>query len=512
MNRCRSEKIALFLDCCFAGAFTSGMTRRTGTDTAGVKEQFNGSGLFVITASDAMQYSFEGGRQVGDLPEPSPFTKALVDGLRTGEADRNEDGVVSMNELFDYPRGPGPSDLAVADADEIGLQPGRRLGDRPEHARPERPVASRGAPGLLKSEDALDRFGALIDLRDVIEGPDRRVAEAGLQALQRLTEDDSRRVAAAAKRLYAEETSRPRPAPRGPRRHAAPVPADPPPAVIAVDPPPPEPVALESAALEGATEPAVTTPPRSTSWWRLPPRSLSPLLRPSDSSPHPGSVKPTRSSTSIPTGAPGLAPAPPEPAAAEPFLPPRRGSLARAEPGLPSRNAVMAEPSPASEAAAPAAATLAATWGRCEQRPREQDTGGAVARTAAERSALRAWRHGPASGHGDRVERRRSIARAAIGTPIWIVSEIRDDPDRIRRGRQALAGRSSRRSPWARDHGFWAVVLVPIAEWVVPAVRVPGGSAYRIVGGNRWVAAAAAGRGRRADRRSRSRVNALSTA
>ena len=102
MNKCRSEKIALFLDCCFAGAFTPGMARRVGVDTAGVKEQFTGSGLFVIAASDAMQYSFEGGRQVGQPPEPSPFTKALVDGLLTGEADRNEDGVVSINELFDY--------------------------------------------------------------------------------------------------------------------------------------------------------------------------------------------------------------------------------------------------------------------------------------------------------------------------------------------------------------------------------------------------------------------------
>ncbi len=35
MNRCRSERIALFLDCCFAGAFTTSMARRTGVDTAG---------------------------------------------------------------------------------------------------------------------------------------------------------------------------------------------------------------------------------------------------------------------------------------------------------------------------------------------------------------------------------------------------------------------------------------------------------------------------------------------
>ena len=102
MSKCRSERIVLFLDCCFAGAFTAGVARRVGADTAGVKELFTGSGQFVIAASDAMQYSFESGRQVGEPPGPSAFTKALVDGLQTGEADRNEDGQISINELYDY--------------------------------------------------------------------------------------------------------------------------------------------------------------------------------------------------------------------------------------------------------------------------------------------------------------------------------------------------------------------------------------------------------------------------
>jgi hypothetical protein len=221
MNRCRSERIALFLDCCFAGAFTTGMARRAGVESAGVKDQFNGSGLFVIAASDAMQYSFEGGHQVGQPPEPSPFTKALVDGLRTGEADRNEDGEVSINELFDYledrVRESSPSQTPTKSAfNQVGdwviarstRQPSVRL--LPEELQ-----------GNLKSDEPLDRFGALIDLRDLIEGPDSRLAEAALQALKRLTEDDSRRVAAAAKRLLDEETARPRSATRGSRRRVS---------------------------------------------------------------------------------------------------------------------------------------------------------------------------------------------------------------------------------------------------------------------------------------------------
>ena len=208
MSRCRSERIVLFLDCCFAGAFTAGVARRAGADTAGVKELFTGSGQFVIAASDAMQYSFESGRQVGEPPGPSAFTKALVDGLQTGEADRDEDGNISMNELYDYLedriRATSPSQTPTKSAfNQVGdwviahstRVPSVRL--LPEEVQ-----------ALLRSEEPLDRFGALIDLRDLIEGGDARIAGAATEALRKLTTDDSRRVAAAAQRLLAEEEGR----------------------------------------------------------------------------------------------------------------------------------------------------------------------------------------------------------------------------------------------------------------------------------------------------------------
>ncbi len=37
-----------------------------------------------------------------DLIQPSLFTGAVVRGLETGEADKNEDGQISVNELYDY--------------------------------------------------------------------------------------------------------------------------------------------------------------------------------------------------------------------------------------------------------------------------------------------------------------------------------------------------------------------------------------------------------------------------
>src|SRR5215467_3087204 len=102
MSRSRSRRVVLLLDCCYAGAFEHGMTARAG-EGVGIGAQFGGRGRAVITASSAMEYAFEGD-QLTDTREqpPSVFTSALVEGLETGEADRDQDGLVALDELYDY--------------------------------------------------------------------------------------------------------------------------------------------------------------------------------------------------------------------------------------------------------------------------------------------------------------------------------------------------------------------------------------------------------------------------
>jgi hypothetical protein len=102
MRRCRSRQQVLLLDCCYAGAFSRAMLTK-GDERVGVQERFatEGAGRVVITASDAMQYAFEGDQLRGEAPL-SVFTRTLVDGIRTGEADQNHDGRVSLDELYDY--------------------------------------------------------------------------------------------------------------------------------------------------------------------------------------------------------------------------------------------------------------------------------------------------------------------------------------------------------------------------------------------------------------------------
>ncbi|HEY5248746.1 MAG TPA: caspase family protein, partial [Dermatophilaceae bacterium] len=108
IKSCRARRIVLFLDCCYGGAFGQGVSVRA-SGSANVLESFpsgklgGGKGRAVITASSSMEYAFEGNALADDhQQQPSLFTSALVRGLETGEADSDEDGLVSLNELYDY--------------------------------------------------------------------------------------------------------------------------------------------------------------------------------------------------------------------------------------------------------------------------------------------------------------------------------------------------------------------------------------------------------------------------
>jgi Caspase domain len=100
LNHARSRRIVLLLDCCFSGAFTRGMLARSGP-SLDVMERLGGRGRAVLTASGALEYAWEGDA-LTRLNEPSIFTSAVVRALRSGEADRDGDRQISVDELYDY--------------------------------------------------------------------------------------------------------------------------------------------------------------------------------------------------------------------------------------------------------------------------------------------------------------------------------------------------------------------------------------------------------------------------
>ncbi len=98
LEDCRARRQILLLDCCHSGAFAKG---GKGEDALALKDRFSGRGKVVLTASGATEYSFEGATVVGEGVR-SVFTRAVVDGLRTGQADRDKDGLVTVNDLYHH--------------------------------------------------------------------------------------------------------------------------------------------------------------------------------------------------------------------------------------------------------------------------------------------------------------------------------------------------------------------------------------------------------------------------
>lgn len=100
MAACQSRRQVLILDCCHSGAFAAGMIAKGG-GSVDIRERFEGQGRVVLTASNSIQYAFEGDKVIGDGAR-SVFTRHLVRGLETGEADLDGDGLIVLAELYDY--------------------------------------------------------------------------------------------------------------------------------------------------------------------------------------------------------------------------------------------------------------------------------------------------------------------------------------------------------------------------------------------------------------------------
>ncbi|QFZ18180.1 caspase, EACC1-associated type [Saccharothrix syringae] len=102
VDRCRARQVLVWLDCCFGGAFPQGASPKAGGDVDVVDQVQPARGCAVMAASTAIEYAYERGGEVRGGPRGSYFTRALVAGLATGEADLDGDGWVDADELYRY--------------------------------------------------------------------------------------------------------------------------------------------------------------------------------------------------------------------------------------------------------------------------------------------------------------------------------------------------------------------------------------------------------------------------
>lgn len=226
IDRSRSRRTVVLLDCCFSGSFPAGVRHRAGgaMDAHG---QLQGRGRAIITASNSMEYAYEGAELTGE-GRPSVFTEAVVEGLRTGKADLDMDHLISIDDLYHYVydrvRERTPNQTPSIKSDLEGVLYLARSSYRAPI------VPAKLDPELIaRTEDryAGIREGAVQELASLLSSSDPSTALAARETLMLMTSDDSRRVAARAQTaLEAAEdaTEAPPSTPPGPPEPPAPSP------------------------------------------------------------------------------------------------------------------------------------------------------------------------------------------------------------------------------------------------------------------------------------------------
>ena len=174
VDRCRARRILVLLDCCYSGAYARGHLPRAGNRAEiGIRE---GRGRAAISSSTEEEYSFETGTgKVAGTAAPSLFTAAVVKGLRTGAADMDGDGLVSVDDLYTYVK------EQVREATPYQT-PEKKWGDiRGDFFIARNPKPPRGKTELLdaiNSPDATVRSGAIQELLNLANGERAGVARA----------------------------------------------------------------------------------------------------------------------------------------------------------------------------------------------------------------------------------------------------------------------------------------------------------------------------------------------
>jgi Caspase domain len=196
MQRSPSRRIVLLLDCCYSGAFARGMRAR-GDPNVQVLERLTGRGRAVLTASSAMEYAWEGDDLAG-VGLPSVFTGAVVQGLRTGEADLDGDGQISVDELYDYVLEKVHELMPQQTPNkQIQVEGELVIAESVRGPRPAPPAADQLPAALLQATEspfADLREGAVTALLRLARTGDPELARLAETRLRALADDDSRSV------------------------------------------------------------------------------------------------------------------------------------------------------------------------------------------------------------------------------------------------------------------------------------------------------------------------------
>jgi hypothetical protein len=203
MDSCRSKRQILILDCCHSGAFARGTK---GEQKAITETTFEGSGFgrVVLTASDSTQYALEGD-QVIKQTELSLFTHFLLDGLKTGEADLNNDGLIALDEWYDYTYAKVVSETPRQVPHKWSYnQQGDLIIARNPYLKKKVVELPSELVQALESSFVGIRESAVNELGRYLQSRDPEIVELAISSLKKMKEDDSRRISFLSDRLLSE--------------------------------------------------------------------------------------------------------------------------------------------------------------------------------------------------------------------------------------------------------------------------------------------------------------------
>ncbi|HEX8744436.1 MAG TPA: tetratricopeptide repeat protein [Thermoleophilaceae bacterium] len=217
MRSSPARGIAIVLDCCHAGLFGRDADMKGIETEAHVDDlQDEGRGHVVLAASNEIEYAHDGQR-THDLETPtcSKFTEAIVEGIRSGEADMDRRGTIDAAELHEW-------NCAWVRRTTQEHAP-EKFGELPTGLWIAKSTASPLSPDLrarIAHPSSKVREEAVALLRALRLDGEPRAREAAGEALEELTRDRSERVGDAAREALGRR-------PRRPRRAAGPAPEPP---------------------------------------------------------------------------------------------------------------------------------------------------------------------------------------------------------------------------------------------------------------------------------------------
>jgi hypothetical protein len=198
-NNSRSQRIAMIFDTCFSGAFAKGMAIKADWRNLNAGDYFHdGSGKVIITASDALQYALAGDSiDGGSKAHPSAFSRHLIEGLKSGDADMDDDGQVTTDDIYRY--------ISTALRREGAQQRPQRwsFGVTQDFILATNPAPKPGKlPGdivdLISDSRSAVRYLSVEKLKGLLTATHLPLALAARHALEQLRDDDSRAIATAA--------------------------------------------------------------------------------------------------------------------------------------------------------------------------------------------------------------------------------------------------------------------------------------------------------------------------